>query len=286
MRPANHAVRVITDSAAALNPRDAAAHDVRVVQMTVELDGRTVTDAEAREAVISRSGGGVHTSAPSPGQFLAAITEPPPPAGAVIVTIASGLSASYQSALLAARLSAGSGGPTTEVVDSGSAAGGQALTALAAARAATDGLPAKEVAGAAVEAANGIRLLGLVGSLDALARGGRLPGVAAAAGRLAGVQPLFELRGGRVHALRPAFSRPAALDRIAAAFLGDRHPNGTAEIAVSHAGPAAAAAELAARLTRDMPPAMVTVGGLGAAMLAHAGPGTLGLAWRWRHRPA
>lgn len=276
---------MLTDGTAALSERDAAGHDVRVVPVTVELDGRQVPEAEAAEALLARpagTGSPVHTSAPSPGQFLAALTEPPVPAAAVIVTVTARLSATHRAAVLAARLSPGAGGPDVTVVDSGSAAAGQALTVLAAARAAAAGQPADEVARAAAEAADGIRLLGLVGSLDALAAGGRLPPAAAAAGRLTGVQPMFELRGGRVRPLRPAFSRQAALDRLAAAFLRDRRPGCAAEIAISHAGAAAAAAELLDRLTGEVPAALVTVGGLGAAMLAHAGAGTLGIAWRWR----
>lgn len=282
MRPGNQPVRVITDGAAALNSLDAAAHDVHVVPLTVELNGRQVTEAEAIDALSARPVGAVRTSAPSPGQFLAAITAPPVPAGAVIITVAARLSATHSAATLAARLSAGSGGPATSVVDSGSAAAGQALVTLAAARAAARGQPAEAVASAAGLAATETRLLGLIGSLDALAQGGRLPAAAAAVGRLAGLAPMFELRGGRVRALRPAFSRQAALDRLAAAFLRDRPEAGAVEIAVSHAAASAAAEELLARLAEEVSPALVTVGGLGAAMLAHAGAGTLGLAWRWR----
>lgn len=259
-------VRVITDSAGALDPRTAAGHGVRVVPMTTQAGGRT--------------------SAPSPGRFLAAISEPPTPDGVVIVTVAANLSASHRAAALAARLSAASGGPPAEVVDSGSAAGGQALVTLAAARAAADGLSAETAAGVARQAAADVRVVGMIGSLEALARGGRLPRTAAAAGRLfTGVQPLFELRNGRVRALRPALSRPAALDRLAAAFWRDGRPGAVAEIAISHAGAAPEAEELLAMVTRDIAPAMVTVGGLGAAMLAHAGRGTLGLSWRWRSSP-
>lgn len=278
-------VRVLTDSAAALDPQFAAAHSVRVVQLTVEVGGRSLADAEASEALADPAAGAVHTSAPSPGRFLSAATDPPAPAGVVIVTVAASLSASHRAALLAARMSARSGGPPVEVVDSRSAAGGQALVTLAAARAAASGQPAAAVAAAAREAADGVRLLGTVGSVDALVRGGRLPAPAAAVGRLTGVQPLFELRLGRVRPLRPAFSRAAALDRIAGALRRDRRADAVAEVALSHAGAALDAEELLARVTREVSPAVVTVGGLGAAMLAHAGAGTLGLSWRWRREP-
>jgi len=271
-------VRVVTDGAVALDPRDAAACGLRIVPMTVEAGTRPghggvpAADPDGRP----------RTSAPSPGRFLEAVTDPPAPAGVVIVTVAGTLSAAHRAAALAARLSAREGGPPVEVVDSGSAAGGQALVALAAARAAADGLPAAAVAEAARAAAADLRLLGVVGSLDAVVRGGRLPGVAGAAGRLAGLHAMFELRSGRVRPLRPAFSRPAAIGRLLAAFRRDLRPGGAAEIAVSHACAAREAEALAEELSACAPAALVLVGAAGPAIVAHAGPGTLGLAWRWR----
>jgi len=241
-----------------------------------------MTDAEsARDLPAGR----LLTAAPSPGKFLAAISEPPAPAGVVIVTVAAGLSAAYSAAKLAARLSASAGGPPVEVVDSGSAAGGQALVALAAAQAAECGLPIVSVAEAARGATADMRLFGVIGSLDSLVRSGRVPGVVGTAGRLAGMHPLFEMRLGQVRTLRPAFSRPAAVDRLAAAFRRDLRADAIVEIAVSHASAASDAQELLERVSTHASPALAIVGGLGAAMLAHAGVGTLGLAWRWRAPP-
>jgi len=278
----NGRVRVVTDDTAALDPRIAAAYRVHIVPMVVEAVTQPPGDAEsARDRPADR----LLTSAPSPGKFLAAITEPPAPAGVVIVTVAAGLSAAHSAATLAARLSASAGGPSVEVVDSGSAAGGQALVALAAAQAAEHGLPTVSVAEAARHATADVRLLGVIGSLDSLVRSGRVPSVVGAAGRLAGMHPLFELRLGQVRALRPAFSRSAAVDRLAAAFRRDLRADAIVELAVSHASAASDAQELLERVSTHAPPALATVGGLGPAMLAHAGAGTLGLAWRWRASP-
>jgi DegV family protein with EDD domain len=279
----NGRVRVVTDDTAALDPGIAAAYRVHIVPMVVEAATQPLPDAA--EPVGGLPAGRMLTSAPSPGKFLAAITEPPTPAGVVIVTVAAGMSAAHGAATLAARLSASANGPPVEVVDSGSAAGGQALVALAAAQAAERGLPTVSVAEAARGATADVRLIGVIGSMDSLVRSGRVPGVVGTAGRLAGLHPLFELRLGQVRALRPAFSRPAAVDRLAAAFRRDLREGAAVEIAVSHASAASDAQELLERVTMLASPALATVGGLGAAMRAHAGLGTLGLAWRWRALP-
>jgi DegV family protein with EDD domain len=281
--PGNGRVRVVTDSAASLDPPVAAAYRVHIVPMAV--DSETQPLGGAAVSAHNLPAGGVRTSAPSPGKFLAAITEPPAPAGVVIVTVAAALFAAHGAATLAARLSASAGGPPVEVVDSGSVAGGQALVTLAAAQAAASGLPASAVAQAARGATAGVRLLAVVGSLDSLMRGGRLAGVVGTAGRLAGVHPLFELRFGQVRPLRPAFSRSAAMDRLAAAFRRDLRADAIVEIAVSHASAASDAQDLLERVSMYTSPALAIVGGLGAAMLAHTGVGTLGLAWRWHPPP-
>jgi fatty acid-binding protein DegV len=88
-----------------------------------------------------------------------------------------------------------------------------------------------------------------------------------------------------VRALRPAFSRSAAVDRLAAAFRRDLRADAVVEIAVSHASAASDAQELLERVSALASPALTNTGGLGAAMLAHTGVGTLGLAWRWRAPP-
>lgn len=290
--PGRSHVRVVTDDAAALDPQVAAAYQIRIVPIAVAAETQppaaaTESQSLTGAAVSSQhaSAGRVRTSAPSPGSFLAAITDPPAPAGVVIVTVAAALSATHRAAELAARLSGKAGGSPVEVVDSGSAAGGQALVTLAAAQAAAQGLAASAVAEAARSAAADVRLIGVVGSLESLVQGGRLPGLAGTVGRLAGVHAMFELRSGQIRALRPAFSRQAAVGRLVAAFRRDLRAETVVEVAVSHASAASDARELLERVTMHASPVLATVGGLGAAMTAHAGVGTLGLAWRWRPPP-
>ena len=58
-------------------------------------------------------------------------------------------------------------------------------------------------------------------SLEHLARGGRVPGIAAMGARWLGLQPVFEFRQGKVRPLRPACGRRLACQRIVALWAAD-----------------------------------------------------------------
>ena len=79
------------------------------------------------------------------------------------------------------------------------------------------GSPSAVMAAASAVAAR-VRLLGMVPHLEHLVRSGRVPGLAGWAGRALGINPLFELRDGRVKRLRPAIGSEAAVDRMVARF--------------------------------------------------------------------
>ncbi len=160
------------------------------------------------------------TAAPSPGDFIEAMERVGSGPAVLVVTVAAQLSASHAAARLAS-VEAGGARPVT-VLDSGSASAGQGLVVLAAARAAWRGEPLAAVAASAGTARERVRLVAQIASLDRLARGGRVPAVAAAGARLTGMRPVFELTKGVVRPLRPAFSAASAEQRILAVLARDR----------------------------------------------------------------
>jgi fatty acid-binding protein DegV len=117
--------------------------------------------------------------------------------------------------------------------------------------------------------------------LEHLVRSGRVPGIAGLAGKMLGVNPLFELRRGKVRALRPAFSRESAFDRIVEMWLGSKGAATRSSVVALHAMAPDAAKKLRERVLELADPDPLLVSAFGAAMIAHAGPGVAGLAWRW-----
>ena len=271
-------VSVLTDSAASLEPGTADAQGIEIVPMGLvvggivypddELDPAELLERAAREAV--------STSAPSPGDFAKAITAAGADDGAVVVTVSSGMSASYN----AANLGAGLFDPgSIVVVDSGTAAGGQGLVALAAAKAAASGAGLAEVASAARQVAAKVRLVATLESLDYLARSGRVPSLAARAGESLGLNMIFEFSAGRVLPHPPAFGSDAALSRIERRIVRADHAGDGLRVAVMDAQAPARAEALAGLVLDRHPDAELFRAPFSSVMVAHTGPGLVGAAW-------
>jgi DegV family protein with EDD domain len=272
-------IAIVVDSAAAMPAAVAEDYGVTVVPLSLSVQGTTYVDGElADDDLLARLDEGVTTSAPAPGDFMRALENVLRDAdGAVVVTVAQSLSASYGSA----RVAAESYADRVRLVDSESAAGSEVLVALAAAEAARAGEPIDVVERAALNAVPEVRLVGTLESLEHLVRSGRVPGLAGAAGRMLGVNPIFELRRGKVRPLRPAFSREAAFDRVLELWLGSRGGATRGSVVALHALAPDAAKKLRERVLEHADPDPLLLSAFGAAMIAHAGPGVAGLAWRW-----
>jgi DegV family protein with EDD domain len=272
-------IAIVTDSAAALPPDLAARHRVIVVPMWLTVQG--VPEPEGRrplEELVAAVE--VTTSAPTPGEFEHAIKDASRSHdGVLVLTIAGSMSATYQSASVAAQ---SVGGPV-RVVDTATAGGAEALVVLAAAQAAEEGATLAAVEARAHEVLERVRLVASISSLDHLVRSGRVPGIAGWAGRRLGINPLFEFRGGAVRRLRPALSREAALDRIVQLVRRDAPADGGGRLHVAalHALARDVAEDLLARVVADDPPATAFIGEFGPVMVVHTGPGLAGLAWWW-----
>jgi len=269
-------VAVVTDSAAALPDDIAARWSIRVVPMWITVGGEAELEgARPLDELIGLPE--VSTSAPTPGEFATTYAAALEHADAVVVcTIAASMSATHE----AARLAAAGFQDRVRVVDSRSAAGGEALVALAAARAAAAGASLDAVVERACAVAARVRLIATVPNLDHLVRSGRVPGIAGWAGKKLGINPLFEFAGGRIRRLRPALSADAAAERMVAHVARSAVAGGRLHAVALHALALPVAEELAARL-RPFDPDEVFVGAFGPVMVVHTGPGLAGIAWWW-----
>jgi DegV family protein with EDD domain len=260
--------------------------------MWVTIAGEQSRDTELDMAqVLARLGEGLTTSGPAPGELVDAASRADQGDGVVILTISRRMSGSYDAARIAAGLleeqgpGKGSGKQRVAVVDTGTAAGAEGLVVLAASRAARAGLGLDGVVAAAERAARRARLLATLPSLEHLARGGRVPGIAALGARWLGLQPVFEFRQGKVKPLRPARGRRLACQRIVtmwASDLDEQLRRGSAlHICALHALEPEIAEDLLSQVQAYVKPATAFVGSFSPVMVAHTGPGLVGLAWWW-----
>ncbi len=297
-------VAVICDSAAALDAELVQAYGITVVPMQLEIAGEPVEESDIPiDTLVERLDDDVQTSAPSPGAFAAALAsvgvamdgvdlddcsdgrrDGPPavgrPAEAIVCTVGQRLSSTYASAEAAARLATRPG--AVRVVDTGTAAGAEGLVVLAAAQAARQGLSLDAVAERAKDVASRVHLVAAVEQLTHLVRGGRVAPMAARTGTRLGMRLVFELHDGHARPLRPSFRLDAVFDQILAHVRRSRPPaGGSLHVAALHSMREIEARDLLTRVRTEEEGADAFIGGFGPVMVAHTGPGVIGLAWWW-----
>lgn len=270
-------VAIVTDSASALPDELRARHQLSVVPLGLAIGGAAVDEASIELGeVLARFSEGVSTSGASPGDFAAAIEGADRGDGVLVVTMAADLSSTHQAAQIAATTTAS----PVSVLDSATAAGAEALVVLAAARMAEQGASLGEVTVEAKRVASAVRLAGSMSSLDHLVAGGHLPAAAGWAGGRLHLNPVIELRDGRVRPLRPARSAEAACRRIVERCLRERS-SARLHVVAMHVTNPPAAEELLDRVKSKVPPATSLVCEFSIPLAVHAGPGLVGLAWHW-----
>lgn len=271
-------VAVVTDSAASLPPSLAQQWGVRVVPLQVIVDG--VSHAEGAEItsdeVLSAltAGRSVTTSQPSAAAFAEVYERAAAEGATAIVAVV--LSGTLSGTASVAHAAGETSPVPVTVVDSGTVAMATGFAAVAAAALAMTGADAAAVAEEARKVAASSVCMFTVDSLDHLRRGGRLSPAAAAVGKVLGVRPLLELRGGEVVLLdrvRTTARARAALVECAEEAIAERvRP----AVAVMSLGGGDYAEDAARALEASSSRVAVTVlTAVSAVLSAHAGPGAL-----------
>ena len=285
MRPASTAGPVIvTDSAASLPQEIIDRFGVVVVPLSLVIGGVLYADGELDPDEVLRRihAEPVTTSAPSPGDFVKAVDESERERGVLILTVASKMSAAYSAASNASRYFDPG---VVRVVDTGTAAGAQGLVVQEAAERAAEGASLDEVVAVAEQLSARVRLIASVEDLDYLARSGRVPNLAARAGKSLSLRPLFEFSRGQVKPMRPAVGDRGVVGRLLDSVAGGRQDGGRLHAAVLHAHAASLAEEIHRRIAEMDPDAAMFEAPFSSVMVAHTGPGLIGVAW-WREDPA
>jgi DegV family protein with EDD domain len=269
-------IRVVTDSACDL-PADVADElGIVVVPLTIRIGDQEFVDRQDLTPrqfweLCARTPTLPETAAPAPGQFEAAyrsLVE----AGAdhvVVVSLSSALSATMQSAELAAR----SFPPgTVRIVDSRSISLGQGLVAVECARAAAGGADVDSIVELAHDLVTRTKVWGALDTLDNLKKGGRIGGARAMLATALSIKPIIEVRDGVVEQGGKQRTRSKAL-----AFLVEQlrtsHAVGTVYLLHADCDDVDAFVEM----LRPYAPADIVVGDIGPVVGTHAGRGTIGI---------
>ncbi len=275
-------VRIVTDSACDLSPGDTDALNITVVPLSIRfgseefIDRRDLTPQQFWARVKSSSTL-PETAAPSPGAFEEAFRSAAAAGatGVVCINLSSSLSATFQSATLAAQ--AVKDVIEVRVVDSRSISYGQGFMALAGARAAASGASIDVVEKTITDRIENTYILATLDTLDNLKKGGRIGGAQALLGSLLSIKPMLSITKGAVEEFGKQRTRTKALATLVSLIDEAKAKHGDiVELAVMH-GDAPDVDGFVATVKAHLTPEKVSVGQIGAVIGTHAGPGVMSI---------
>jgi DegV family protein with EDD domain len=274
-------VRIVTDSSCDLPPAVAQDLGIEIVPLTIRfgaeefVDRVDLTPAEfwARCAASPTL---PETAAPAPGQFEAAFRRllDEGAAGVLAVTLSGALSATMQSAELAAS-SVRETGADVRVVDTRSVTLGVGTIAIECARQAAAGATLDHLEALARDLASRTRVFGALDTLDNLKKGGRIGNARALLATALAIKPIIEVVDGQVEQGGKQRTRTKAL-----AFLVDKvrsYEGRIANLAVLHAD--CSDVDQFVAMLRPLHDGEIVVGEIGPVIGTHAGRGTIGVAF-------
>ena len=274
------ATRIITDSASDIvdfpNP------NLTVLPMTVAFgstvyhDGVDLTHERFYDLLVE-SDELPSTGAVSPGVFAQAYDEAQA-AGedVVVVTLSSKVSATWQSARIAAE-----GRDGVHVVDSLSSCIGERVLVEYALMLAERGLPAADIAARLERARSRVHMLALLDTLEYLRRGGRIGSAAAAAGALLALKPVVTMTDGEVELLGKARGSKNARNLLVE-LVGEHPIDFAMPFCLAYTAGGEAMLKKYVRDSSDLWEGIVDalpICSVGATIGTHAGPGAIAVAY-------
>jgi len=274
-------IKVVTDSSCDLPEQLVEANDITIVPLTIRfgtdefVDRQDLSTAEFW-AKCDASPTLPETAAPSPGAFEAAFRQAADEGheGVVAVCLSSGLSATFQSATLAAEAVAST--LPVRVVDSRQASAAVGVLALNAAHLAQGGADISIVADNATEEVTRTKLYATFDTLDNLRKGGRIGRAQAFFGSVLSMKPVIELVDGVVEAESRQRTRSKSLRHLADKV---REAGKIEHLTLLHAD-APDYEDLLILLDEFAPRDEIIVTKVGAVIGTHSGPRAMGVVFQ------
>lgn len=216
------------------------------------------------------------TAAPAPGAFIAEFQRAADEGarGVVAIVLSGELSATIEAAQQAAREVEGK--IDVRVVDSRTVTLGLGAVVVAAAQAAKSGATIDEVADIAADSAARTHVHAALDTLENLRKGGRIGAAGSLLGSMLSIKPLIEVRDGVVEPAGKQRTRTKALNYLVKVV--EEHAQQIESIYVTHA--ACDDVDSFVERIQSLVQTDVLVGQIGPVVGAHAGIGTIGVAFQ------
>ncbi|MDI3481218.1 MAG: fatty acid kinase fatty acid binding subunit [Tepidanaerobacteraceae bacterium] len=195
---------------------------------------------------------------------------------AVVITLSSGLSGTYESALMARAEFEKKEQERIYIVDSLAASTGQGLLVYEAAKMAQSGKNASEIVEAVEELKRRLCSIFTVDTFEYLLKGGRVTKVQAFIGTVLDIKPVLHLdSSGRIVPLEKVRGKRKAASRLLEIMAEQGHDLNKQTVGVVHAHVPQEAARLAEQIRTGFNVREVIIGELSASIGTHTGPGCL-----------
>ncbi len=234
-------VAILTDSIACLAPEMVRRYQLQIIPINIHFDGaiyRDGVDITSAEAYRLLDKAPDHfASSPAPvGEYVDAYREASAHAeGILCITLSSKLSTVYNIARVAKEEVSNELHQTPiEVVDSKTAAVGEGLIVLAAARAAAEGKGLAKVTQVAKAVRDKISVIGIMETVRHVYRTGRVPKLTAQVGSMLNIKPIFSITEGLVRIAGLTRSKEQAVKRALKMMKKEVGTN-PVHVAVAHA---------------------------------------------------
>jgi len=277
-------VHVVTDSSCDLPADLADGLDISIVPLTIRFGDDEFVDREELSTAefwtrCASSDTLPETAAPAPGQFEQVYRSAAADGATsvIVISLSSALSATMQSAQLAARTVVDDPAIDLDVrvIDSRTLTMGLGTIVLACARAARDGADVDEVEALAHDLIGRTRVFAALDTLDNLKKGGRIGNARALLATALSIKPIIDVTGGVVEQAGKQRTRSKALAHLVEKVRG--HHGNIENLAVLHAdcSDVDLFIEMLGYDADD-----IVIGEIGPVIGTHGGRGTIGVAFQ------
>ncbi len=293
MPQAMRKVAIVTDTTACVPQEQVAQYDIEVVPVQLIFEDRSYRDgidispaefyARLRQAKKIPT-----TSSSSPGPYLEAYRRASQRASSILcLTEPSRFSAMFESARIAMDMAAEIiYNVAIEVLECTTAAAGQGLVALAAAKAAALDRPLNEVLEIARRTMSRVNLFATLDTLNYLAKSGRVPQAAAMVNSLLNIKPIFTLNHSDARTLALPRTTKSAIKRMLKLMEKNTVRGQPLHVAVMHADVPAQAAAFKNKISSQFNCDEIFITEFTPVMGVHTGPGLIGVAFYGEDLPA
>lgn len=271
-------LKIIVDSTCDLPKYLVEKYDIDVVPVYIQYQDKILADGvditiEEYYKILREVEELPTTSAPNPKDFFERINEALKSYTSVfIVTLTSKLSATYQSAKIAAKRIKNA---NIHLLDSKFGSGVLSFTALAAAKLAQKGVPEKEIFKKVEQLRDESFLFGYVETLENFKKSGRISNLKFWLGAVTKAKPLLELKDGIIQACGKATGKIKAQKKVIAEVLRRVKKDQQYDIMITHGDDPEAAEYLMKQFEKKMNLGEKIINYLTPALATHLGIGTV-----------